>query len=160
MSLQNINVCTEMLLPHFKSDIIGFPISFLREDKWFINIFHFATHCINHWTDCTSELYLLSLAVAWDLAKGSFPSGHFLGLSIWKVLSWVNFDISFQLSFAILKVNSWCCCVIVVKTNQKELLCNFEAGVLLQEANQHYSLRYSLFFALTHNPSCAPLAIH
>jgi len=89
----------------------------------------------------------LSLTVLWDLAKGSFLSGQFLGLSNRK--SWGGFDseISFQLSFAVLKeVTSQHCCVTAVKTNRKQLSCNFEVGILSEEANQHHPLRYSLSF--------------
>lgn len=144
-----------MLLPQFKSVIIGFSISFLREGKWFINIFHFTAHCINHWTDPYFRALSAQPCCGLGSGKGLLSSGHFLGLSVWKGLSWVNSDISLQLSFAVLKeVNSQWCCVTVEKTNQKGLPYNFEAGILLEEANHHNPLRYSLFFALTHNPSC------
>lgn len=155
MSLQHIDVCTQMLFPHFKSDVIVIPIFFLREGKWFINIFHFTTHCINHWTDLHFSGLSAQPPYSLRSGKGLLSLRSLFGFIRWKALRRVNSEISFQLSFAVLKeVNSQHCRVAAVKTNRKQLSCNFEAGVLLEEVNQHYPLRYSLSLsALTHSPA-------
>lgn len=143
--LQHIHVCTQKLFPHFKRDVIVIPTSFLREGKWYINTFHFATRCINHWTDLAFSGLSAQSCCGLGSGKRLLSLRSLFGLIRWKVLRQVNTEISFQLSFAVLKeVNSQHCHAAAAKTNRKQLLCNFQTGTLLEAANQHYTLRHSL----------------